>query len=198
MCSPLDSSMYLVLFPITVFYIIIIIFNIRATAPPFTTFVMMCQVMVCGNCFLYSLKSLTKQRSGFCLSAWYATDFASTFLWASPPELFLEKFSVYTKYGVARQGWFVTEADFSVPIHCAMWSTSHSRTPWYRATLELSHQAIFLPQQILIVNRYWLSFSLLYSQTSAAKTFHFCIQCTLESGKLWILRRFKSGFTSRM
>ena len=34
----------LVLFPITVFYIIVIIFNIRATAPPFTAFVMMCQV----------------------------------------------------------------------------------------------------------------------------------------------------------
>ena len=34
----------LVLFPITVFYIIVIIFNIRATAPPFTAFVMMCQI----------------------------------------------------------------------------------------------------------------------------------------------------------
>ena len=36
--------LFLVLFPITVFYIIVIIFNIRATAPPFTAFVMMCQV----------------------------------------------------------------------------------------------------------------------------------------------------------
>ena len=36
--------LFLVLFPITVFYIIVIIFNIRATAPPFTAFVTMCQV----------------------------------------------------------------------------------------------------------------------------------------------------------
>ena len=36
--------LFLVLFPITVFYIIVIIFNIRATAPPFTAFVLMCQV----------------------------------------------------------------------------------------------------------------------------------------------------------
>ena len=36
--------LFVVLFPITVFYIIVIIFNIRATAPPFTTFVLMCQV----------------------------------------------------------------------------------------------------------------------------------------------------------
>ena len=36
--------LFLVLVPITVFYIIVIIFNIRATAPPFTAFVMMCQV----------------------------------------------------------------------------------------------------------------------------------------------------------
>ena len=36
--------LFLVLFPITVFYIIVIIFNIRATAPPFTAFVMMCQI----------------------------------------------------------------------------------------------------------------------------------------------------------
>ena len=36
--------LFVVLFPITVFYIIVIIFNIRATAPPFTAFVLMCQV----------------------------------------------------------------------------------------------------------------------------------------------------------
>ena len=36
--------LFAVLFPITVFYIIVIIFNIRATAPPFTAFVLMCQV----------------------------------------------------------------------------------------------------------------------------------------------------------
>ena len=36
--------LFLVLFPITIFYIIVIIFNIRATAPPFTAFVSMCQV----------------------------------------------------------------------------------------------------------------------------------------------------------
>ena len=36
--------LFLVLFPITVFYIIVIIFNIRATAPPFTAFVLMCQI----------------------------------------------------------------------------------------------------------------------------------------------------------
>ena len=36
--------LFVVLFPITVFYIIVIIFNIRATAPPFTAFVFMCQV----------------------------------------------------------------------------------------------------------------------------------------------------------
>ena len=35
--------LFLVLFPITVFYIFVIIFNIRATAPPFTAFVLMCQ-----------------------------------------------------------------------------------------------------------------------------------------------------------
>ena len=36
--------LFMVLFPITVFYIIVIIFNIRATAPPFTVFVLMCQI----------------------------------------------------------------------------------------------------------------------------------------------------------
>ena len=36
--------LFVVLFPITVFYVIVIIFNIRATAPPFTAFVLMCQV----------------------------------------------------------------------------------------------------------------------------------------------------------
>ena len=36
--------LFVVLFPITVFYIIVIIFNIRATAPPFTAFVLMSQV----------------------------------------------------------------------------------------------------------------------------------------------------------
>ena len=36
--------LFVVLVPITVFYIIVIIFNIRATAPPFTAFVLMCQV----------------------------------------------------------------------------------------------------------------------------------------------------------
>ena len=35
--------LFLVLFPITVFYIFVIIFNIRATAPPFTAFVLLCQ-----------------------------------------------------------------------------------------------------------------------------------------------------------
>ena len=34
---------FLVLFPITVFYFIIIIFNIRATSPPFAAFVFLCQ-----------------------------------------------------------------------------------------------------------------------------------------------------------
>ena len=34
---------FCVLFPITVFYIFVIIFNIRATAPPFSAFVLMCQ-----------------------------------------------------------------------------------------------------------------------------------------------------------
>ena len=36
--------LFVVLFPITVFYVIVIIFNVRATAPPFTAFVLMCQV----------------------------------------------------------------------------------------------------------------------------------------------------------
>ena len=34
---------FCVLFPITVFYIFVIIFNVRATAPPFSAFVLMCQ-----------------------------------------------------------------------------------------------------------------------------------------------------------
>ena len=34
---------FLVLFPISTFYFIVIIFNIRATAPPFTGFILMCQ-----------------------------------------------------------------------------------------------------------------------------------------------------------
>ena len=34
---------FLVFFPITIFYFIVIIFNIRATAPPFTGFILMCQ-----------------------------------------------------------------------------------------------------------------------------------------------------------
>ena len=36
--------LFAVLFPITVFYIIVIIFNIRATAPPFTAFLLMCHI----------------------------------------------------------------------------------------------------------------------------------------------------------
>ena len=51
MCAKCSSNsisgwalyIFLVLFPITVFYIFVIIFNIRATAPPFTAFVLMCQ-----------------------------------------------------------------------------------------------------------------------------------------------------------
>ena len=51
MCAKCSSNstagwalyLFLVLFPITVFYIFVIIFNIRATAPPFTAFVLMCQ-----------------------------------------------------------------------------------------------------------------------------------------------------------
>ena len=51
MCAKCNSNsvagwtlyLFLVLFPITVFYVLIIIFNIRATAPPFTAFVLMCQ-----------------------------------------------------------------------------------------------------------------------------------------------------------
>ena len=45
-CNGVGWALYLflVLLPVTVFYIIVIIFNIRATAPPFTAFVMMCQV----------------------------------------------------------------------------------------------------------------------------------------------------------
>ena len=35
--------LFCILFPITVFYILVIIFNIRATAPPFSAFVLMCQ-----------------------------------------------------------------------------------------------------------------------------------------------------------
>ena len=43
--SVAEWALYLlsVLFPITVFYIFVIMFNIRATAPPFTAFVLMCQ-----------------------------------------------------------------------------------------------------------------------------------------------------------
>ena len=37
--------LFVVLFPITVFYIIVIIFNVHATAPPLTAFVLYCQVM---------------------------------------------------------------------------------------------------------------------------------------------------------
>ena len=36
--------LFVVLFPITVFYIIVIIFNVHATAPPLTAFVLYCQV----------------------------------------------------------------------------------------------------------------------------------------------------------
>ena len=35
--------LFLVLFPTTIFYFIVIIFNIRATTPPFTGFILMCQ-----------------------------------------------------------------------------------------------------------------------------------------------------------
>ena len=36
--------LFVVLFPITVFYVIVIIFNVQATAPPLTAFVLYCQV----------------------------------------------------------------------------------------------------------------------------------------------------------
>ena len=35
--------MFVVLFPITVFYVIIIVFNVRATSPPFAAYVLFCQ-----------------------------------------------------------------------------------------------------------------------------------------------------------
>ncbi len=51
MCAECSDSgvgwalyLFLVFFPITMFYFIVIIFNIRATAPPFTAFVLMCQI----------------------------------------------------------------------------------------------------------------------------------------------------------
>ena len=51
MCAKCSSNsvvgwvfyLLLVLFPITVFYFIVVVFNIHATAPPFTAFVLMCQ-----------------------------------------------------------------------------------------------------------------------------------------------------------
>ena len=52
MCAKCSSSsvvgwaldLFLNLFPITAFYIFVILFNIRVTAPPFTAFVLMCQI----------------------------------------------------------------------------------------------------------------------------------------------------------
>ena len=35
--------LFVVLFPVTVFYIIVIVFNIRATSPPFASYVLFCQ-----------------------------------------------------------------------------------------------------------------------------------------------------------
>ena len=51
MCAECSSSsvagwalyLLLVLFPITVFYVLVIVFNVSATTPPFTAFVLMCQ-----------------------------------------------------------------------------------------------------------------------------------------------------------
>ena len=57
---------FLVLFPISMFYFIVVIFNIRATAPPFTGFILMCQtycmietVMVPYKMKLSGFKNLT-------------------------------------------------------------------------------------------------------------------------------------------
>ena len=49
--------LFLVLFPITVFYFIVIILNIRATAPPFTAFVLMCQTYCMMELVYVPLKS---------------------------------------------------------------------------------------------------------------------------------------------
>ena len=72
MCAKCSSSsvagwalyLFLVLFPITVFYIFVIIFNIRATAPPFTAFVLMCQTYCMIDLMYVPLKmKLTQVKS---------------------------------------------------------------------------------------------------------------------------------------
>ena len=56
--------LFLVLFPITIFYFIVIIFNIRATAPPFTAFVLMCQTYCMVDLVYVPLKmKLTELKS---------------------------------------------------------------------------------------------------------------------------------------
>ena len=42
--------LFVVLFPITVFYVIVIIFNVHAAAPPFTAFVLFCQTFMIIDC----------------------------------------------------------------------------------------------------------------------------------------------------
>ena len=38
--------LFVVLFPITVFYVTVIMFNVHAAAPPFTAFVLFCQIFI--------------------------------------------------------------------------------------------------------------------------------------------------------
>ena len=45
--------LFVVLFPITVFYIIVIIFNVRAASPPFTAFVFYCQIFATVDCIYF-------------------------------------------------------------------------------------------------------------------------------------------------